>query len=330
MNKKINPAFIGAFVLIAAIITVLVVLYFGARKYTGEQVSNVAFFRSQTHGLEVGAPVVLKGVKIGNVTRINVGYEAQAESFYVRVEFVTDRTAVLWPQSRVEMNSVDPEELRHKLIEQGFRARLATQSLVTGKLMVELGFFPNTKVNLQGDIENEIPTIPTPIEEMWEDLGQIDIAGIAQGIETIINGLDDLVNNNNLKEIEQETLNALKSLNRVTVELQQLTAKLNGRIDGLADSFESASNEVGRLALNINEQVTPLSGDLRNTLKSLDQSLVSARETLELANQSLAKDSPLQLEAVKALRSISDAARSFRGFTEYLERHPEALLSGKR
>ena len=254
----------------------------------------------------------------------------------MRVEFVTDGTAVLWPGSKSELGDLSEREYEHEhelrqlLIERGFRARLANQSLITGKLMVELGFFPDTEINLRGNIDNEIPTIPTTIERMWEELGKVDLAGIAEGIETLINGLNEIVNNNNLKEIEQETLAALQSINRIAADMNILVTNLNERIDGIADSFEFASNEVGKLAMNINEQVTPLSGDLRTILNSMDQSLQAAQKTLKLANDALAKDSPLQIEAVKTLKSISEAARSFKGFTDYLERHPEALISGKR
>jgi paraquat-inducible protein B len=39
---------------------------------------------------------------------------------------------------------------------------------------------------------------------------------------------------------------------------------------------------------------------------------------------------PLPLEATEAMREIGRAAQSFRVLADYLERHPEALIRGKK
>jgi paraquat-inducible protein B len=49
-----------------------------------------------------------------------------------------------------------------------------------------------------------------------------------------------------------------------------------------------------------------------------------------VAKQTLATDAPLQQDLRDALREMSRAAQSLRVFTDYLERHPEALIRGKQ
>ena len=55
-----------------------------------------------------------------------------------------------------------------------------------------------------------------------------------------------------------------------------------------------------------------------------------ARRTLSSAERVLSPDTPLQVDAREAMREIARAAQAFRILADYLERHPEALLSGKK
>jgi paraquat-inducible protein B len=63
--------------------------------------------------------------------------------------------------------------------------------------------------------------------------------------------------------------------------------------------------------------------ELRRALASADRVLKNTDATL------LGKDAPGQLELRDALRQISAAARSLRVLSDFLERHPDALLRGK-
>ncbi len=329
MKKKINPALIGVFVLVSMVMAIAAVVYFGASSYNTDKTVYVAYFRSETSGLEVGAPVVLQGVKIGNVTAINVGYDPTGINIYVRVEFVTRRKAVIMPKGMQLEPDDDREKLTQSLIENGFRARLATQSLVTGKLMLELGFFPDTEVNLHTDDKLEIPTIPTTIEKLWQQLATMDLRKMGTGIENVITGMDKLVNNVDLQVIAGETVATLKSLQVAVAEFQQMVSNLDEKIDSVAGSVNQASDGVTSLLNNLDAQVDPLMREIHRTIRSADTTLVSATSALNEADSLLSENSPLRAEIMQALQNISDAARSLKGFADYLERHPEALLRGK-
>jgi paraquat-inducible protein B len=95
-----------------------------------------------------------------------------------------------------------------------------------------------------------------------------------------------------------------------------------------------------------------LSDDLHNALKSLDATLrkadalfgqiqtdiapelratlEQARKTMGSAERVLGSDSPLQGDLRESLIEVTKAAESLRALTDYLERHPESLLRGKR
>jgi len=69
--------------------------------------------------------------------------------------------------------------------------------------------------------------------------------------------------------------------------------------------------------------------DLQKTIAELDRALVSARKTLDSADQMIQPDSLLGAELGSTLDEVKRAARGLRVLADYLERHPEALIRGK-
>jgi paraquat-inducible protein B len=70
--------------------------------------------------------------------------------------------------------------------------------------------------------------------------------------------------------------------------------------------------------------------DLDKTIVELDRTLVSARGAIDNANTLIEPNSVLSEQLDSTLREVSAAARSLRVLADYLERHPEALLRGKK
>lgn len=78
-------------------------------------------------------------------------------------------------------------------------------------------------------------------------------------------------------------------------------------------------------------QVTTLAGRLETEIApELKEALREARLTLEKAQGVLAQDSPMQGDLRTTLREVSRAAQSMRNLADYLERHPESLIRGRR
>jgi len=79
-----------------------------------------------------------------------------------------------------------------------------------------------------------------------------------------------------------------------------------------------------------------IADDLQKAIVELDRALVSARGTLDNANQVVGNagklvepNSVLGAELGNTLQEVSRAARGLRVLADYLERHPEALIRGK-
>lgn len=347
MRKKINPALVGLFVILAIAILIMAILYLGIIKGGGERMVNVTYFPSETKGLDVGAPVVLQGVQIGRVTDIEVGFDEKQQHFYVRVEYETNQDIIKWPRTLQARHEKDPDATLGEMIDKGLRARLALQSVVTGKLLLELGFFPEAKTYQRGG-GREIPSIPTTIDKLFDELSKFDLQKMGQGIERIVDGLDKTINDPAIGDILAELKQMVAGMNRVVDELngiigpvgenlnatltdvRRLVNHVDDKVDGMAGSIEQAGAQVGELAQSVEGQLPPLIRDLRGTARSADSAFVAATRALTKVDTLMADNSPLQVELLNSLRNLSAAARSLKNFADYLERHPEALLKGKR
>jgi len=102
--------------------------------------------------------------------------------------------------------------------------------------------------------------------------------------------------------------------------------------------FPTVPGEVEALEVSVADIIkkldqVPFQGigeDLRKAIGELDQTLVTARVTLDSANKMIEPNSELDQQLDNTLQEVSRAARGLRVLADYLERHPEALLRGKQ
>jgi paraquat-inducible protein B len=109
----------------------------------------------------------------------------------------------------------------------------------------------------------------------------------------------------------------------VLTEVGGLAATLNARSAPLTESLTRTSDDLGRLARRLDDQVEPLAS-------SADSALKEAGATMQSLRSLTAEGSSTRHGIERALAEVTRAARSVRTLADYLERHPEALLQGKR
>ena len=165
MGKRINPAAIGGFIVGAVVLIIVGVLVFSRGQFLSVKRAFVMYFDESVKGLNVGAPVNFQGVRVGSVTDIRVRYDTQADEFRIPVfaEIEVDRIQAIGVRKTRE----EQRSFLQALIDRGLRAQLETQSLVTGQLLVQLGFHPDTPVRLVGEQTDipELPTVPTTLQQ---------------------------------------------------------------------------------------------------------------------------------------------------------------------
>jgi paraquat-inducible protein B len=197
--KRPNPTLIGGFLLIGAVLTVVAIAVWGSGRFFQRTYRCVLYFSGSVNGLGVGAPVKSRGVAIGRVVGMRLRFDQHDGDLRVPVFIDLNGTRL----REMGLEEEPTKEVLGRLIEQGLRGRLQSQSLVTGQLYVNLDFFPGTKYEL---VEHhgkyaEIPTLPTAMEEatksltgLLEQIKTMDLSGTAKSLASAVAGLDRLVN----------------------------------------------------------------------------------------------------------------------------------------
>lgn len=113
--------------------------------------------------------------------------------------------------------------------------------------------------------------------------------------------------------------------------IEQIGKDLQAAVHGAKKLVDSP--ELARSLKNLDatlEEARFMISDLRTTVTpQLNATLEEARQALGNAGDILKTDSPLQTRMNTALDEIAKASRSLRQLMDYLERHPESIISGK-
>ena len=247
-------------------------------------------FSESVRGLTVGAPVDLRGLTIGEVTKIAAEVDRNSKKVVmaVTIRFYPER---LRNRSRAATDKGKPLDSRSMLdamVKQGFRAQLKSGSLLTGQLYVALDYFPDAepaKINWSKSLP-ELPTIGGSMAQLQTSLMQI------------------------VQKLEK-------------LPLQELAGDLRKTVQTLDTTLKSADSLMKNLDTTVVPEARLVMGDVR---KALD----GANKALGEIKTSMSSDSPLQVDLRDTLRELGRAAQSLRTLGEYLERNPEALIQGKQ
>ncbi|MGD9041865.1 MAG: MlaD family protein, partial [Desulfobacteraceae bacterium] len=258
MAKQANKTVIGGFVVGAVALIVAGVLVFGSGKFFQERTKYVIFFPGSLKGLNVGAPVLFKGVQVGSVTDITL--EANAEDLTTQIPVTIEIQPKKYKIVRGKRES-NPYETIHILIERGLRAQLQLQSFVTGQLMIELDFYPDTPVRLVGvDTDYpEIPTIPTPLETLAKTFRDLNLEELVNRVTSAVKGIEELVNSPDLR-------GSIDSLNLLLQDARKLVGNIDSQIEPLATSLDKTLRDYGKLAQEVDEEVEPIGDEVEKTL----------------------------------------------------------------
>jgi paraquat-inducible protein B len=315
MSKQANPTLIGAFVAGAiGLIVAGVLIISGGKLLLTDKTSFVLYFQGSVKGLNIGSPVTFRGVNIGTVTDIQLVVGEKDADIQIPVIIEIDNTKFI--SSQTGKPRMDDDDGIDDLIQAGLRAQLQLQSLLTGQLFIQIDFYPNTPVHLVSDGRykrtfHEIPTIPTPIEKIGKLLENVPIDRILEHITSGIEGIDRLVNSDDLHQSITALREALADFSALVNNLDQHIGPLASNANLTLDDARSALQKAG------------------STLDDVNATLQKANTTLQSAD-ALLSDEQILSALDSALNEISSAAYAIRILAETINNQPESLLKGRR
>ena len=220
----------------------------------------VMYFHESLQGLAEGSSVLFQGVEIGKVTRIVLVTDKDNSKFDVAV-YARLKPIGIMSEGSIWDKFWKKSNLLGSLIEKGLRAQVATQSYLTGQLMIQLVMLPDTEVKMEYQKNDRFPQIPTVLSKREE---------LARGLNAL--------------QIHE----TIERINHVT---EVLGRELPILLPALTKSAE-----------NLDQTLEKVAGSSDETIANMNE----------------------------ALHDVSDAAKSMQNLTDYLERHPESLIQGKK
>jgi paraquat-inducible protein B len=209
------------------------------------------YFDGSVRGLNVGAPVELQGIQIGEVTDVTLEFDWEKLAFRIPVLIEMEPERIKF----IGKKTVDRKRGMEILVEKGLRAQLKTGSLLTGQLLVGLDLHPEAspaKINWDGRYP-ELPTIPTPMEE------------ITSGVTRIVEKLDTIP----LEQIGKDLQQTMANLSKTTANLQKLVQKLDANVAPAAtDTLKQAQTTLIKVDRLLNAD-SPTGHELKRALAEL-------------------------------------------------------------
>ncbi len=316
---------IGAFAL-----GVISLLSFGGVSLFSKPQRFAVNFDESIHGLDLGSPVKLRGVRVGRVVENYIRYdEATNHSVVVVVcEFSRDK---MTDTSGAVINVADKAELQ-TLVEHGLRAQLGVLGLATGLLFVELDFLDPKQYPADAHPADAryvtVPAVPSAISEFQASVSEIlanvkrvDFAGLSKELTGLMVEAHQRMDGVDLKGVAEQWKKTGAQVEALATapEIKQTFTNMNLAIGELRD-----------VIAKLDAQVLPAGKELTETLAQAKLAVESFNGAATAARKFIATHSGLGEEVVVTLEQLNEAADAVKRLADFLERNPNALLTGKK
>jgi len=305
MSAGRNDFKLGLFILVGFGLLVAGVLGVGAARYFEKTTLEETCVAGNVDGLAVGAPVTLRGVRVGKVTRIDFTWNVYraAEPRYVLIEFEI-RNAISGEQP-----GKNRAELLQAEVAQGLRARVKASGFLGSSFLsleyVDPANHPPLPVPWTPRYAY-VPSAPSQISELFvsaeqtlHKLAQLDLHKLSSSLERDLDAGERLLNHIDAIDFGGIGTNAsalVTDLRGLSGNLQSFVGEIRGTLKGM--NLEGVSSDVDGLL----SQLQTTAHQLDFMLASLDTG--SVNDTLATVRRASA-----QLEDV--LRELKEYPSGF-------------------
>jgi paraquat-inducible protein B len=330
VKTKVSPAIVGFFVLGAFALGLIGLLSVGGLSLFSKPHRFMVYFDESVHGLDLGSPVKLRGVRIGRVVDLAVHYDDVANKSVVAVTCELNRN-VITDEKGAQLKVSGPKDIQ-VMVDHGLRAQLGVLGLATGLLFVELDFFDPAQNPAPALAEQTklvvIPAVPSAISEyqaslteILSDLKKVDFAGISREAKTLLATANRKIGEADVKGVGEKVGRAAEAVTAFveSPEAKQAFANLNTALVATKAAIDK-----------IDAQVGPVSDDLRQTLANAQSALRTLEATAATTRRFVQRQGDVGDELTLALRQVAEAAAALEDLANAIERNPSSLLVGKK
>jgi paraquat-inducible protein B len=317
--SKPKSAAIGAFIVGAIVLVFVALIFFSGGQLFSQKERVIMYFSGSVQGLQIGAPIKLKGVVLGEVTDIQINFQSDDKNVLTAV------TADLALQRINRKGTHVDRAFFQDSIKSGLRAQLKYQSFLTGLLYVELDFFPDSPLQLYRFQKSvlELPTRNSDFDEISKNLQDLNIKGVIDNLDRLTADISKLVASGAVDE-------TLDSVKLAATSIEQTATGLRTDMNNVSQQLIKTTDELTLLLKSLNQQAPVITQNLNTTLNQLQESLDQFKNTAQTVDNTFAEDSPLIYQLSNTLQDVSRSAKALRNLSDTLEQQPESLLRGKK
>lgn len=325
MSARTHARAVGAFVLGAVALVLAAILALSSGNWLARRDRFTVYFPGSVKGLNKGAPVTFRGVKVGEVRDVKAILASRPEAL-VQIEVVIEiqGSVVEIPPGQAVPAALAPsasrEDFARGLLDRGIRARMVSASLLTGQKYIDLDFLPGEPARFAGLHPRypELPTTPTAMEKLGDRA------------ETIVNKLAELPLDQMLDDLRkalQAAREVLESrdLRDTFAAASRGARKMESTLTVMQTALHTADEALGSLR----SETGPTADEARQTLRRFREAASRAEESLDTLKETLRGTDDTGLTATQALEELTHTMRALRNLVDYLQTHPEAVIVGK-
>ncbi|MBU3617531.1 MlaD family protein [Polynucleobacter sp. JS-Polo-80-F4] len=282
MSNNSNPNYfrLGVFVLAAIGVLIAVILIFGGGKIFQKSFMVETYIKQSVTGLDAGAAVRFRGVKIGQVTSIGLSgdmYERDLP-FHDRRQYVVVRMQIFGDK----VNEAQISEF----VKNNLRARVKSMG-ITGVNYIEFDFVANASATpplpytwkpahpVIPSLPNQADEIISGIQKLIGALNDMNIDGTQKKLDALLGNLNVLMAGDG--KGNEGVIESVKQLNVIMARIAKATDK---------EELGILMRELAAATTSLRQTITSVQGDTVLTMENIKQASENLNEFSRIASQS--------------------------------------------
>lgn len=284
---------IGSFVIVAIALLVGLILTMGGNKWARDVIEYRIYFTTSVKGLNIGSPVMFRGISIGEVSRINLApqrtenkkdledpnfdvlpVEIFVKIFPERLGYYSTNFFKFLPHNSDNIRQAD-NFLGNMVLHHGLRAELETLSLLTGQIYISLNFVPNTQDEQEGVVERVwrkriIPSRLSLLDRMSKKMQENEFSRKIESFQNLLQDLADFIDQGQHKQLMADITTISRNLATVSEKLDADLPSITTRLNDLSTQLNETIVKVNAILDSVKDELPATISDTRELVGNVN------------------------------------------------------------
>lgn len=286
MSDRVSNFKLGLFIFVGTTLLVCLVVMFGSGVFSPRGLTVETYIDGSVQGLDVGSPLFYRGIRIGEVSEINLldsYYPLEDQQF---AHFILVRMELDPAQNRLSEPAL--RERIRRWTDQGLRLRIASQG-ITGLSYMEAEFVkPEDDRPLEVTWEPDHLYIPSTrtrlarladsIENIAKGIEAANIPELGNKMDALLASLDTAIADAQIRKVSEGIQLSLKDVQETVAELRDMIS--DPRFSELATKTSASIDEISETAAELRSSVTEVTDSLVDTIDQTNAAVTDVRQYL--------------------------------------------------